>query len=356
MSGTKVALLFPGQGACYGGVLGEAAGVFPEVTSVFADINAVATPRLGHRVTDLLWGARPAAVEELLAEHPAALQLAIYGTSVAVFNVLASAGLRPDVLVGHSFGEIAALVCGGGFTVAEGAEIVCERTEASRLLAGDGYMAALGADRATAAALVRQAAADPHAAGETVVIASENGARQTVVAGSPSGMDRLRDMARMLNLAFVKLNSPHPFHSTLMEPARGELGRRLQRFTQRPLGVSVFSPIASRYYRPSDRFPEALADHLVRPVRFEHAIRRLHAEGVRVFVECGALNALTRLAGRAAPGADVFPIACLPRARDEVASLRRAKTTLEELRLLCGIGAREGVGFPMVSSACGSFA
>jgi acyl transferase domain-containing protein len=130
-----------------------------------------------------------------------------------------------------------------------------------------------------------------------------------------------------------------------MEPVRVDLERRLQQFSPRPLSLPVFSPIVGRYYRPADRLTRHLADHLVQPVRFARAIELLHAEGVRVFVECGALNALSRLAAKAAPAPDVTTVACLARPREEVASLRRATATLGELGLLrrCGsVGVTSG--------------
>src|ERR1700719_4543834 len=115
----KIGLLFPGQGACYPGVLEEAAEVFPQVAAVFAEIDAVAKARMGRAVSDVLWSRKPKTLETLLAEDPDIVQLSIFGTSVAVYRVLEAHGLRPAILMGHSFGEIAALVCAGAFTATE---------------------------------------------------------------------------------------------------------------------------------------------------------------------------------------------------------------------------------------------
>jgi malonyl CoA-acyl carrier protein transacylase len=325
MSVKKVALLFPGQGACYPGVLKQAAEAFPQVGRVVADVDEIALKRLGLKVSDAIWDPRPKTIEEILVANPDLVQLAIFGTSVAVYRLLESRGLRPDVLIGHSFGEIAALVCGGAFTVAEGADIICDRTAAARLVTTEGYMAALGADAAVAAALVGLVG------NHDTVIAGENGDTQTVLSGVRAKMDRLSDIARILNVGFLKLNSPAPFHSPLMEPGRAEFGRQLQRYTPRPLTLPVFSPIFGRYYKPADRLTECLADHLVQPVRFAKAVRQLYSDGVRIFVECGALDALAKLSAKAVPAADVTPIVCLGRDLDEVASIGRATKTLRDL-------------------------
>jgi acyl transferase domain-containing protein len=317
-----IAVLFPGQGACYPGVLEEAAAVFPDVAATFAEIDAVAEQRMGRKVSDVLWSKTGGTFETLLAEHADLVQLAIYGTSVAVYRVLGAHGLRPGVLMGHSLGEIAAVVCAGAFTPAEGAAIICERVEATRLVKADGYMAALASDAKTASALVSVIGdAD-------TVVAAVNGLTQSVISGRRTSMDRAGAIARVLDLPFVPLNSPLPFHSPLMEPVRVEFARRLSRFSARHLSVPVYSPIAGRYYQASDNLTEWLSTHLVRPVRFADAVCQLHADGVRTMVECGALDALTRLAKRVLPGKDVRAVACLTRSASDVASLQRALSML----------------------------
>jgi acyl transferase domain-containing protein len=229
------------------------------------------------------------------------------------------------VLMGHSFGEIAAMVCGGAFSVADGAQIVCDRTEASRLVTGDGYMAALGANRSAASTLVELLG------NHDMVVAGENSETQTVLSGVRVKMDRAAEIARILNVGFFRLNSPYPFHSPMMEPVRAEFGRRLQRFSARQLRVPVFSPIMGRYYEATDSLTDCLASHLVRPVAFAPAVRTLYADGVRVLVECGALDALTKLATKAVQASDVKAIACLVREGEDAASLGRAVDALREL-------------------------
>jgi acyl transferase domain-containing protein len=322
----KIGLLFPGQGACYPGVLEEAGAVFPQVAAAFAEIDAVANTRMGRAVSEVLWSKTPRTLETLVAEDPDIVQLSIYGASVAVYRVLEAHGLRPDILMGHSLGEIAALVCAGAFTTTEGAEIVCDRVEATRLLTADGYMAVLCTDAVTADALVsRLGDAD-------TVVAGMNSDTQTVISGRRTSMDRGSALAKALDIPFVPLSSPLPFHSPLMEPVRVEFARRLSRFSPRPLAVPVYSPIAGRYYQATDSITGWLSTHLVQPVRFADAVRQLYADGVRTVVECGALDALTKLSKRVLRTADLSAVACLTRSKSDVGSLRSALGAL-------GIGA-----------------
>jgi malonyl CoA-acyl carrier protein transacylase len=284
-----------------------------------------------------MWKPNAPEIEQLLAESPDVLQLAIYGISVATYRVLAARGLKPDILMGHSFGEIAAMVCAGAFTVSEGAEIVCERCAA---LAGSGtkagYMAAIGADADMAGTLV--ALAGNHEVG----VASENHPGQTVVSGSHARMDTVGELARVLQLPVVKLNSPYPFHSPLLRSASADFGVRLRRFRNAPLQTPVFSPILGRTYTAADVLTNYLAEHLVRPVRFASGVQHLYAQGVRTFVECGALDTLTKLVMKAAGENPVAAIPCLDREDTDAASLDRA------FRLL-GLGRKGGQQMAAVS-------
>jgi len=122
------AVLFPGQGAYYGCALLDLQEGYPEVKSVFAEIDSAARPLVGDLAIDTLFPPRAQEIGHLLWDAPASLQLAIYAASVGVYTVLCKRGLRPDVLIGHSLGEITARVAAGAFTVAEGAQIVCHRS------------------------------------------------------------------------------------------------------------------------------------------------------------------------------------------------------------------------------------
>src|ERR1051326_2643574 len=184
MKGSKLAVMFPGQGAFYPGALKQAGREYPSVRDVFAEVDSVAEARLSQSVTGKLWDSKCPDINAWLKDSPDLLQLAIYGISVAVYRVLALKDLSPDVLMGHSFGEIAALVCAGSFSVSQGAEIVLERTAAlAKLATKGGYMAALGTDAATAEKLLKLAG------NHEAVIAVENYSAQTVLSGGKGTMD-----------------------------------------------------------------------------------------------------------------------------------------------------------------------
>jgi malonyl CoA-acyl carrier protein transacylase/acyl carrier protein len=345
----KIAMLCPGQGACYPGVLRTAASAYPPVRHVVEEIDAIARERFGRSVTGVIWDHSAPRLEQLLVDAAELVQLAIYATSIAAYRQLAEHDVRPDVMVGHSFGEIAALACAGMITVRQGAEIVCGRAEATRLAAGSGYMAALSADAATVGHMVALV-------GAPTVLAAENAPTQAIVSGTRANMDRIGEIAKALNIGFTRLNSPCPFHSSLMEGARRQFRTQLAAVETAAPRIPVFSPILDRYYESDDVLAECLSEHLVRPVRFSQAIARLHAEGVRTFVEVGALDALVTLAKKSLPSRKVRTVATFSRPSDELGAMRDAIATLgplasvsrkggDERHVLSGLGLEHADGF-----------
>jgi len=325
MTSYSTVALFPGQGAYYPGALRDAYHVYPAVAQTLADVDVVAHERLNASLSQLLLQADPPSIDELLGANPELLQLAIFGISIAVYRVLEAHGFKPDVLVGHSFGEISALVASGAFSVREGAEIICHRVAALKRFGNtDGYMAALGAD-ARRSAMILELVGDSKA-----VVAVENHDSQTVISGARTALDTARAVAHALNTSFIKLSSPYPFHSPLVEPAAQAFGLSLRHVPQQQLQIPVYSPILGRLYEDTDILSDRLAEHLHRPVRFARAVTDLADAGAQLFVECGALNTLERVVSRATTQAGTTAIACLLPGKDEIETLQAAIQALTD--------------------------
>src|SRR3954471_14179914 len=154
MAEGKVVVLFPGEGAFDGELLRAAHRDHPEVAQVFTAVDRVAEELFGRPLSPVVFGPHPVDIADLLHDDPWVSQLAIYGSDVAAHLVLAAQGLRPDVLMGHSLGEIAALVASGAYSVEDGARIVAHRVLAVEALSPDGYLVALSTPRTRAQLLV----------------------------------------------------------------------------------------------------------------------------------------------------------------------------------------------------------
>jgi [acyl-carrier-protein] S-malonyltransferase len=313
--------LLPGQGGYRPGALGRAwQRREPAVTEVFGQIDEVAVRFTGQPVTGQIFSASPPSLSDMLAGSPDLLQLAIFGQSVAAFRLIEAAGGRLSCLVGHSLGEIAALVCAGAYTAGQGAQIICHRSAAVREAgAADGRMLALGADAAKGEEIL-------HLLGSAgLVLAVDNGPGQIVISGPVADLQRVATIASAINVAATPLASPAPFHNSVLAPARRELARRISGIAHGSLRIPVYSPILSRQYRDSDDLPSLLGMHLVTPVRFGAAVSRLYDAGARIFVEVGAGSALTGLAAAAHPDVTVLRPLAGP---DDEAALAQTVTYL----------------------------
>jgi malonyl CoA-acyl carrier protein transacylase len=322
MEKQSLAVLFPGQGAFYKGVFDHFYHNNSKVKEVFDTVDRVAATHLEFTVSDKIWGQPIASFDQIVKETPDLLQLAMYGVSVATYALLEEENVEPTLLVGHSFGEIAALVSAGAFTVEQGAEIVCHRVLSLRELnTAGGYMAALGVDAHRAYKIVdllnnKQAA-----------VAVENHLNQTVISGTKEVMDAVGDLCRILQITFTKLNSPYPFHSPLMQPAVEAFSARMRHLQAASLKTPVYSPIMERYYQPEDALTDCLAQHLVMPVKFIGAVQWLHQEGTHFFVESSALDTLSKIVTRILKEAEPITIpTLLPRLGDEKSFENAIKT------------------------------
>src|SRR5262249_21679582 len=139
----------------------------------------------------------------------------IVTSSIAGLRVLAELGIEGVVAAGHSLGELTALHWAGAM---EEAAVVAAATARGRIMAemsaGGGTMAGIAAE---------PDGARPLLAGERVVSGGYNSPRQTVVSGPVAAVDRVCAQATARNLATMRINVSHAFHSELVAPAAAEL-------------------------------------------------------------------------------------------------------------------------------------
>ncbi|WP_156723592.1 acyltransferase domain-containing protein [Streptomyces apocyni] len=321
----NTAFLFPGQGGFDGDALRAAQANYPQVREIFERVDAETMNLFSRRITDALFGPGEAAdLRELLDGDPWVSQVAIYGAGLAAYEVLAARGVRPDVLAGHSLGEITALVAAGAFSIEDGVRIVVQRVEVIQRQNGiDGRMVALSAGAGRARRLL-DLLDDP-----LLAVATENHDEQTVVSGPSKVLDRVVAIAGELGIGTIEIDAPFPFHTPALASAAPEFAEYVRKLDQLPLLLPVYSPILQRYYEPDDALADLLAEHFVKPVRFATAVRHLQDEGVTTFVEVGGRAALSKLVTRLTKEAEVRSLATLAVGGDGQLAL---DATLETLR------------------------
>jgi len=213
-------------------------------------------------------------------------QPAILAVSIAACRLLASRGIAPAWVAGHSLGEYSANVAAGTFSFADALRIVRRRGRYMQeaVPVGTGAMAAiLGLD----AEQVAQACAEA-AEGDVVSAANMNGAGQVVIAGSCDAVARAGERAKALGARRVlRLPVSAPFHCALMKPAEERLAPELRALDARNPRVPIVANVDAEPKRDARAAIEALVQQVSSPVRWEAVVARLASEGVTTYVEVG---------------------------------------------------------------------
>jgi [acyl-carrier-protein] S-malonyltransferase len=293
-----IALLFPGQGSQKVGMGRDLANAFPIARQAFAEADAA----LGEPLTQTIFDGP--ADRLTLTENT---QPAILAVSVAAFRVLASRGLAPSFVAGHSLGEYSANVAAGTFTFGDALRLVRRRGRYMQeaVPVGAGAMAAiLGLD----AALVAQACLEA-AEGDVVSPANLNGGGQVVIAGSAAAVKRAGERARALGAKrALPLPVSAPFHCALMKPAEERLAPELRALAVQDPRVPVVANVDAEPKRTARAAIDALVQQVSAPVRWEAVVRRLASEGVTTYVEVGPGTVLGGLVRKIVDGATVFNV------------------------------------------------
>jgi [acyl-carrier-protein] S-malonyltransferase len=249
--------------------------------------RAVIFPGQGSVGGETTGAARDAALA-YVGDEAVPYQLSVFAGSVDLLYCLREAGIRPDVVAGHSLGEYAAAHAAGCLGLVDGVRLVAERDrlmgEASMENPG-GMVALVGADPDDVARAAEET-------GGIVVAANFNTPRQTVVSGQ---VDALEEVAARVRGRRVRLEVSGAFHSPLMAGAAREMDELLRGVDLQAPQIPMVGATDGALLTTAEKVREALRNQMILPVRWVAVVERLLDLGVREIFEAGEDGTLTRM-------------------------------------------------------------
>ncbi|MEC7784359.1 MAG: ACP S-malonyltransferase [Bacteroidota bacterium] len=268
------AYIFPGQGAQFTGMGKDVYETSDVARELFERANEI----LGFDITKIMFEGSAEELKETKVTQPA-----IFLHSVALFKALGDSAV-PQMVAGHSLGEISALVANGVLSFDDGLRLVSQRAQAMQK-ACDSVPSTMAAILGLEDELVEAVCADVDG---VVVAANYNCPGQLIISGEIEAVneacERLKE--RGAKRALV-LPVGGAFHSPLMEPAREELAAAIEKTTFRTPTCPIYQNVSTTAVTDPAEIKKNLLFQLTAPVKWTQSVENMLKDGATEFIEVG---------------------------------------------------------------------
>ena len=277
----KTVFVFPGQGSQWLGMgieLLDAAPIFAQQIEACAEAFS---EFVDWSLTDVLRGAPGAPGMDRVD----VVQPVLFAVMVSLAELWRSVGVRPDAVIGHSQGEIAAAHVAGALSLRDAAKVVTLRSKLLRSLAGPGGMLSIACSTERARELLA-----PY--GNRVSIAAVNGRSAVVVSGDVAALEELIGFCADLDLRTRRIDVDYASHSVEVEAIHGELVEVLAGVEPLSSRTAFFSTVTGSRLDTAGLDAEYWYRNIRQTVQFDQAVRSACEHGYRTFIESSPHPAL----------------------------------------------------------------
>jgi acyl transferase domain-containing protein/NADPH:quinone reductase-like Zn-dependent oxidoreductase/acyl carrier protein/short-subunit dehydrogenase len=271
----KVAFVFSGNGAQWAGMGVDAYRENRHFRQYFQSFSALFEYHLGEKLTDLIVADD---INARLADATIAQPL-LFAVQAALSDCLSAHGIRPDVVFGHSVGEIAAAYASKALTAAESVAIVAKRSRSQHLFAGQGKMAAVVMSEEAATAFAKTHGLDG------ICIAAVNAPNSVTISGPVEEIQAFRDVARKAQVVAHILDINYPFHHPIIDSARAGFLADLPAIEPQSAACTFVSTVTGGIYDGRGLDAEYWWRNVREPVLFRSAAETALDLGCNLFIE-----------------------------------------------------------------------